>query len=395
MAYKGVRIEKTNMDSAYYLAAVCTAIEAMGWVLHDNVSSQVKVYKSNGEGGTKEYGYVKLDASNASLFYATAYVYWDSSAHVGYSSVMSGGSYNYLFFPGSYAGVYGDKDFVFLFNSDNGSRLQGFGHVPSPVNNTPIAALTAAATVGSDKTLAVTGSEGFSASTNYMLVDFATGNRDTVLVSSIVDATHVKVYSLPRNYAAGTKLGICPVRFGILSTSVGFAITAVPGLSAGVAETTTGENFSFSGFSSGNTDSASGRNIMTPFMVRNGGCFLGFSGDLDVCKIATAITPSTVWGVCNGWSPEQGQATSSTPTTLVDGVKSWSVDQWVDKYIVIIEGTGSWQVRKITANGPTAVTVALAWTTPPDGTSIYRIVDQAWRALRDGYTMALELEHSA
>lgn len=67
-----------------------------------------------------------------------------------------------------------------------------------------------------------------------------------------------------------------------------------------------------------------------------------------------------------------GTATSATSTTLVNSAKSWTSGQWVNSQVRIVSGTGAGQIRSITANDATSVTVA-AWSTTPDATSVYSI----------------------
>ena len=67
-----------------------------------------------------------------------------------------------------------------------------------------------------------------------------------------------------------------------------------------------------------------------------------------------------------------GTATSATATTLVNSAKTWTASQWVNAQIRIVSGTGAGQIRTITANDATSVTVA-TWTTTPDATSVYSI----------------------
>jgi hypothetical protein len=67
-----------------------------------------------------------------------------------------------------------------------------------------------------------------------------------------------------------------------------------------------------------------------------------------------------------------GTATSATATTLVNSAKTWTASQWVNSQIRIVSGTGAGQIRTITANDATSVTVA-TWTITPDATSVYQI----------------------
>ena len=73
-----------------------------------------------------------------------------------------------------------------------------------------------------------------------------------------------------------------------------------------------------------------------------------------------------------GTSFASGIATSATATTLVNSVKAWTASQWINYQIRITGGTGAGQVRTITANNATSVTV-IAWTVVPDATSTYVI----------------------
>lgn len=67
-----------------------------------------------------------------------------------------------------------------------------------------------------------------------------------------------------------------------------------------------------------------------------------------------------------------GAATSATGTTLVNAAKSWTSGKWINYQVRITAGTGMGQIRTITANTSTTLTVA-AWTITPDATSQYVI----------------------
>jgi hypothetical protein len=51
---------------------------------------------------------------------------------------------------------------------------------------------------------------------------------------------------------------------------------------------------------------------------------------------------------------------------------TWTVNDYVGDFLVITAGTGVGQVRRITSNTATALTVA-TWTTNPDNTSVYTV----------------------
>jgi hypothetical protein len=81
-------------------------------------------------------------------------------------------------------------------------------------------------------------------------------------------------------------------------------------------------------------------------------------------------TPSIVDGDFKAFAT--GTLTSATSTTAVNSAKTWATNQWVNSQIRITGGTGAGQVRTITANTGTTLTVA-TWTITPDATSTYAI----------------------
>lgn len=68
-----------------------------------------------------------------------------------------------------------------------------------------------------------------------------------------------------------------------------------------------------------------------------------------------------------------GNASAGGATSLTNGAKAWTVNQWSNYQIRITAGTGLGQIRKIASNTATALTVATGWTTVPDATSAYVI----------------------
>lgn len=68
-----------------------------------------------------------------------------------------------------------------------------------------------------------------------------------------------------------------------------------------------------------------------------------------------------------------GTATAGAASTLTNGAKAWTTNQWTNYEIRITGGTGVGQYRTIASNTGTVITVSSAWTTVPDATSTYEI----------------------
>lgn len=68
-----------------------------------------------------------------------------------------------------------------------------------------------------------------------------------------------------------------------------------------------------------------------------------------------------------------GQATAGAASTLTNSSKSWSTNMWANYQVRITGGTGVGQIRTISSNTDTVLTVSAAWTVVPDSTSVYSI----------------------
>lgn len=70
---------------------------------------------------------------------------------------------------------------------------------------------------------------------------------------------------------------------------------------------------------------------------------------------------------------DNGKATSVTNNTLTDNTKSWYANEFATKDIFIYSGTGVGQLRTITSNGATQITITPNWSINPTSTSGYKI----------------------
>jgi hypothetical protein len=71
---------------------------------------------------------------------------------------------------------------------------------------------------------------------------------------------------------------------------------------------------------------------------------------------------------------DSGTATAGGATSLTDTGKAWTVNDYVGDFLAITAGTGENQVRRITSNTATALTVA-TWTSNPSTDSTYTIYE--------------------
>lgn len=84
-----------------------------------------------------------------------------------------------------------------------------------------------------------------------------------------------------------------------------------------------------------------------------------------------------------------GTATSGSTTTIVDTTKSWTVNEFAGRWVMILDGTGEGQMVKITSNTATTLTFE-AITTGADATSVYQVTEG-----KPGYAIGVATSGSA
>jgi|GEM_PF-2100003 len=98
-------------------------------------------------------------------------------------------------------------------------------------------------------------------------------------------------------------------------------------------------------------------------------------------QVAVASKNLTASGASEQY--DSGTATAGGANTLTDSGKAWSVNGHAGRAAKIVGGTGAGQSRRIASNTATQLTVTVNWTTPPDATSQYQILDDVHFAILD------------
>jgi len=347
------------------------------------------VYRSRGESGLEPYGYICLVPTTTLIVYA--YQYWNSGTHTGTRAATMGSVGNFTLSAFSATQdclIAGDKDLIYMhvfFNSASSSSYSygvTIGHFPKRAV-TDMTTTTGAIVAGSNVSIPVADSSKVPGPNGYFQILGLSEGCDLVQTASIPDGTHVIVKTLPRNYASGAFLGQPASTFGF-SSSINSAsdnhwrpVSYFSDAGLTVSATTYGL---LSVMALGTISTLSGKQVLTPYyLLINGGTLLGY-----IDKGLFYLSVMTHWDTA--CTMNDGSititnilATSGATLSITDSTKSWTPHAYIGKFVVIVGGTGVGQVRKITENDATSLTIGFAWTINPDATTTFRIYDTVYR----------------
>lgn len=90
---------------------------------------------------------------------------------------------------------------------------------------------------------------------------------------------------------------------------------------------------------------------------------------LESQGVVDRLTNTTYWADEDSGTADAGAGDAE----LDDATKTWTADEYINAYCWVYSGTGSGQIRKITDNTTTKLTLESDWDTNPDATSLYRV----------------------
>lgn len=348
-----------------------------------------RVYSSNGESADRITEYVQIFITTANTISSQAYYSWNASTHVGVGASTSTADIT-TSESGFYAWIYGNKNIVALHTKVSTTYyFTGFGHLTKRFWTT-LTSLTSGATSGTNVVIDVASTTNFYVDKYYQIVGATNEGRDKVLVTAKTSNT-LTISNLPRNYSSGSFIGQCPSTFGNFSTSHTFyptcswtsVGTAIATASTGLVDVITEAYV--------NPDArAESRYLLQPLIYAESlSGNMNTFGYIDEYIFNTGATGKTTEDTIGVGFQDSGTSTgSNTPTTLNDTGKTWTINAWATKVIIITNGTGAGQIRKIASNTATEITLVLAWTTTPDVSSTYSVYDEGYRYFATGNACA-------
>lgn len=389
MAYYGYEFYYDGTRATFF-GYMQVALVNMGWVLHDDISANVKVYRSAGESGNEPYGYVWFDAGTSTYIQICAYQYWDNATHAGVRPRYTANSAAqcritafYSTVPGLIAG---DKDSVIIgvaYNAGNASFV--FGHVSARIG----IVLGAHGTAGTAGTLTVATTSGLGVGKRMQMVG-DDGYIENIQISKIVNSSTIIVNQLSRNYGTGSKLGAPASTFGLTNGQAYYNTwyPVSPWGDSGTAGTST-LSYDIAGVYPqhyytlffNEVKYVPGKYFITSALATTPGAVIGAMSNnflqAQVVAEGDVMVANNDGSFSTAGTGSLGTASSAGDASIIDSGKSWGANELIGKFCVVTGGSGTAAggVKKVTGNDSTSLTLDSNWYIKPVSGSVYILTD--------------------
>lgn len=395
MAFKtSIALEVTN--TANLLTVLKNRMVDMGWTDHDDQisgSSYFVVYSDGEAGGCPYRLYLQIINDSANILTFRRWAFWNNSTHAGilgmysdiYSRVTVDDDASF------YVWIYGNKDSIVLLTLVAGTYDGVTVHRFYPVNNA-LGKLQSSVTTGTDKVLQLGSGQAanFSIGAGISLWDAQNsshaGRSHRSLITDVnpsadtitVDQIYVAMQSDALvGYVVDFHVGIAfPGMVGINLNAEAYTTS---GTSTATGTTTLNEMAVMSIL---DPDTQSGivnqgpsnQFVSFPWRVPRG----SWDGMMGILSGVMAKSPYTEQAsyedTCAiGLEVDEQTATGGTSNTIEASAASWGTNQYQSKVVITTGGTGSGQIRRITSNDTTSLTVSGDWSITPDNTTDFVI----------------------
>jgi len=352
------------------------------------------VYSSNSETGNNLTEYVDLFIL-ASTITLLAYGWWNNATHTGNTKQFGAGIVGMTYAAGGTYVIVGNKDLVLVRRVAAANDII-FGHFPKRFHPTPFATLTAPCVAGNGIVLALDNNTNFVMNQTYWIIGNAGEGKWRGNVTGIGIGT-ITVDNLGSALNAGAKIGAAPSVFGATITvgqfyptwerdatgtgdpAAGQAIWNVANLIYSIAICDPDDSLGLAP-APYNTP---GIYVLQPWILVHNNAAPSFaSGVSDSIFLSPPlnVAENTFGVTANGAPIDTGTASAGSGNFTLECLgKLWGINVHANKIVIIASGTGLGQTRKIASNTADTLTVGTQWITNPNITSIFFIVDAAYR----------------
>jgi hypothetical protein len=394
-----------TIDTLYYVVSVSgdtfklattyggTAINlsSQGAGYH-SVVEMFRIYSSNGENSDQITQYVCITGNSQTATIRIKAFYKYDLATRSYSAIAG---YDYginTSESGFYIWIHGNKNFVHILTKVTSTYYRTMFGFLKPFFPLYTTLTQAASSSANPVVLTVDSVTGFEVGYYYQIVGVSAEGRDRLLVTAIGEGT-ITVSSLARNYGIGARFGIVPCRFVHSANNAALASTCpieILGLDSANSSDTLAINYALA-ITSIDPDYRMQKYILQPIILdtHSGSAIQGsLGGYVDEYILASPKTGMVIEDTFAVGKLDTGTSTGLNSTTVLnDTSKSWTVNAYVGKIVIIKFGLGSGMIKKIISNTATALTLddtLNIFDTVPDTTSQYIICDEGYRYLNDG-----------
>jgi len=389
--YYVVEVSGDTFKLATTYGGTAINITAQGVGSHSVVEA-FRIYSSNGEAADQITSYQVISQLVTNGFAGKSCYKYDVATRT-YSGLCSQALALTTSETGCYLWIHGNKNIVHIGTKAVSTYYRSFFGFLKPFFSLTTA-LTSAATLSANPvTLAVTSSVGFEVGNSYQIIGVLAEGRETVTVTAIGTGT-ITIAALVASYGIGARIGLRPCLFGCGATTNFGSIN--PSNVTGTSSTAT---YGFSAINyalaitSCDPDYRTQKYILQPLLMESmidatSSSLYSVEGYIDENLLISPSVGMVIEDTFAIGKLDSGTSSGTNNTTSVmnDTSKSWTIDAYIGKVIVITFGAGSGMIKKIISNTATALTIHADYLfeTLPDNTSQYIICDEGYRYFAAG-----------
>lgn len=387
---------------AYHVADTATAVTEiknrmadMGWTVHDDMytADDYYVMKSISEAADEMPFYVQIAYGvTANKLTIRAFAWWNNTTHVGTCRLGASDSYHYLNADDDnnfYLWIYGNKDWVSIITKTTTVyQSTGFGKVKRFWDVEGV--LQSNVTLGNNVVLTLAAGEvnDFLVGRDYQIVGENGEGRQPVTVNAKNPSSNtITLTSLAYDFDANSRIGQTPYPWMIRPLHTASYSYWLRQQVSGTVSDPTANYIGNDVFAVSYVDPdyrANQSYVMFPWTLREYNSWAMFGYIDELCLRGSG--PATYEDTYAVEVQVEGDVSAASSNTITDTTQAWTSNEFVDKAVIITAGIGVGQVRKISSNTGTEITVSANWSTQPDNTSEYIVSNEAWRYFYFGGT---------
>lgn len=378
-------------NTADAMNKISSVLVSAGWtVVDDQIGASEYIWWENGGGENSDEldVYFALDNSiTTDRIIPKMATHWDSGTHTGtYELYYSSQSYLQVDDDNPFTiWVFANRDQVSIVSKISTSYYHCTFGMYERYWDKPLGILTSDVTAGSNVVLQLGAGEAadFEVGLTYTICENSTNSQERPTIT-VVDTVNdqITVDSLSQNWSSSARIGYFPFPYfglGRMESSYSYGFSLEPDDTTATSRNTdTVNTIPLWSNTIGDPDDNIGFYVLIPMLIYDNSSNGAFGFSNEYWAWWRPDSTNSFEDTIEVGRLDTGTSTGTGNSSLTDTSKSWTVDEYQNKAVIITSGTGQGQMAKITSNTSDTLTFDTALNVSISTDSQYVICDEAW-----------------